>query len=537
MCVWFLAGVGVVSAQNPVPNEDALAAESLLHSAANLYHTPTATARAGRLVAISRYLAELAPNDLRTQRLLADVYQSHGKLDAASEAARRLLNAFPDDYAAGVRWLRFRLNLIQVAPERAAMLQSVVDQANLPEALRSVAATEMARVLLGEGAHDDAVKAMDRALQLDPLNHTALLRRLELADKPAPADYVRTMLALLKGNPRAYWVARELAGQLADLGLHERALAYYRQVWKIVQGPQAPLRDAPADFACEYLSALLDADQPSVAVELFSPSLDRLKDSVEFVSLMIEALRGVGRNAQAEPLIRQVERFYRRQITASKMAADAQTQEDRKKQEARAAADQAVNLAWFYLLVDRQPPQARRYAAEARQWGAQGEAVDLLSGAADLAAGHPEGQKQLTGLVEKYPLAAAFLAKFEFDRNRPEPAKAFLLKGLQSKHRDLAYRMLLALAKENQVPLPPVPGAQEAGKLVDSFDPRVLEMGVEPGKFLRIDIQPAAESVSLCDPIVVEGKLTATGNLPIPVGDWSFASGGRRVRRSPPCRW
>ncbi|MBN1943205.1 MAG: hypothetical protein JW849_07920 [Phycisphaerae bacterium] len=519
------AGASAAEAPSAADAPNALLVEGLLHSAMNLYHTPSAVARAGRLVAISEYLASIAPNDPRARRLLADVYQSRGELAQAAAAAKSLLNAAPGDFAAGRRWLRFQLETLNRAGERIEFLTSILKDGAYPKPLQSVAAVELARIHAGQGARADAVAALDQALRLDPLNQAALLSRLEFRETPSAVDRAETMLTLLKGNPRAHWVARELASLLCDLGLFEEGLAYYRHAWALWQGNR-PVSNAPASFAAEYLSALLDAGKADAAVALFAPAVERLKTSTEFSSLMIEAYTRAGQNVKADPLRKAVEEQYRKKLLSSRVAEGLEnpgiTPKAPDAQAAKMTAEVAVDLAWFYLLVEKRPAEARKSISEAVELGAKGDAVELCIGAALLASGEPKGLERLEPLAEDYPLAAAYVARYELAAGRTEKGTKILLAGLAKGRRNLACRMLVALAGKYNIEVPPMKDAQAVAAKVKEFDPRVLEMGLQPEKFIRITTTPPGEATAMCEPIHVTATLENIGPIPVSVDEWGL---------------
>ncbi len=521
-CIAFaVVRVVVVASEVPGESADKLAAGSLLHSAMNLYHTEGAVRQGGRLAAISRYLERLAPRDLRSQRLLADVDHAQGRLAAAAKAAKKLLDAAPDDYAAGIRWLRFRIVTLNLADERIRVLKEILSEPKYPKPLRAEVATECARIYLAQGDQNRAGELIAQGLELDPLNRSALFSRLELAEKPTIEQEVQTMLSLLRGNPRAWEVARELAGRLGDVGLGELALKYYRHAWALWEGNR-PIGEAPAPFAVEYLSALLDAGKADEAVRIFAPSIQRPNHDPEFLSLVIEAYRRTGEQKRFVPLLREVENQYLAQLRGRRIIEKLGKSADEKNAEKKISAEVAMNLGWFYLLVDHRPLRAKQQARKGRDYGADGEAIELLSGAAELTGGQSAGLKRLQPLVKKHSLAAAFLAEYYYSQGDKEAGKKTLLAGFGGKRSGLAYRMLTDLARKHNVAIPPAPDAEAVRKLVDALDQRVLQMGLEPEKFMSVVLKPLQATVELCAPVWVEATVTNIGEIPLSIGQWGL---------------
>lgn len=526
--VTVLLGAGLVGQAGASPAEtsaDALATASLLHTAENLYYLPEAPARAGRLVALGGFLQQLAPENPRALRFLADLYHTRGQYDRAVRAEKQLLQANPDDFGAQQRWFRFSLSQLNRAKARLGFCKSVVQSDALSAALRAEAACERARVFAGQADRDDARKAIETALQRDPLNRTALISRLEFTDEPPTDLKARTMVSLLRGNPRAWWVGVELASLAGQVGLHDQAVTLYEWAWTVRAGRRPP-SDAPADFAEGYVSALLDAGRAAQAVKLFGPAIERLGEAPEFQALMVEAYRRVGQSPRAEKLLARLEVRYRASLEALENASqpqDPRQQARRQEQTARAAVD----LAWFNLLAYDRPLKALQFIRKAQQLGAGGKAVRLVTAAADLAAGKNEGTKVLRSLLEDEPLAAYFLASYEYDSGRVTEAEQDLLAGLKLGRRDLAFRKLRDLAERHQVSVPAMPEAPTVQSFLNELMPTVLQMGTRPGTFFEVRIEPQPAQVPLGKPLWVAATLRNTAEVPLSVGEWGLLD--RRV--------
>ncbi len=498
----------------PSSQAESIAAESLLFSAERLYHWPEAPARAGRLVVTGKYLLELAPDNLQVQRLLCDLYQSQGHFAKAAEAAKKVLDAHPNDYSAGFRWLRFELQARDNASERTTLLRRLLDSPKLPLPLRANAALGLANIFQGQGAKSDALAMVNEALKLDPYNHDALLSRLALAAEASAKLRVETMLRLLRCNPRAWWVARQLAGQLCRMGLTKMGVRYYKQAWELWQG-DTPLGQAPAGFACEYLSALLDAGEYVQAIKDFAPAMERLSQVAQFQSLMVEAYRMTNQEDRAKLILRGLGQQYRSQLTANEAIGEVEGTSEKNK---LARASIAMNLGWYYLLAERKSLEALRYARKAKANGATGEAIKLLIGAAELSSGNVEGLKKLKPLIDTHALAAAFVAEHDFEKGDGQLGRRAVLAGMNASRSGLAYRILRALAKKHKVAVPPAKDAKTIQALMDAVDRRFLQLGLTPQLFINVKIQPVKSMVSVGQPMYVKAILTNKSEVPITIG-------------------
>lgn len=523
-----LAGAQDAPAMERVSRD--LAIESLLQSAQNLYHMPAAPARAGRLVALANKVAELAPDDPRALRLLSDVWQSQDKLTEAAQAARKQLQANPTDHAAGVRWIRLELAQRNRAVERSEFLKGVVDTPTLPEPLRAVAAAELATLLIGQGAQTDAKAVLDQALELDPLNYAALVNRLDLMDSPTAADRAKTLIQLLRGNPRAWWIAQELAAALGDVGLHREAVGYLMHAWRLAEGKASLAEQAPVKFAADYASALLDADMPDEVVRLFGPQLERLADDDQgqFLSLMVEAYRAAGQTQEAQQLAQRTERLYKNQLEQRELAAEIKG--ENAANEVNAAL--ASSLAWFYLLTGDQSDQALAYARKASDLGAAGEAQSLLLAASQVAAGETLALANLEGMAKDYPLAAAVLAEHYFAAGDEAAARKAMLAGFKHPRRHLAYRKLMRLANAHNYDIPPAAEAPGVRNALAGLDRSVVQMGIDPGQFIEVTLRAPQMELELGAPVEVEAVFTNASDVPVPLGAWGLLDNmvGLKVR-------
>jgi tetratricopeptide (TPR) repeat protein len=508
----------------PADEESPLAVGSLLHSAMNLYHTPNAPARAGRLVALSGMIRELTPHALEVQRFLADVDHSLGEYDRAAQAEKRRLEANPDDFGVQQRWLRFSIARLDRADARAAFCREVLQTESLSAPLRAQAAIALARVFAGQAADTDALAALGQALEFDPFNQSALISRLELTEEPQPPLEARTMVALLRGNPRAWWVGQELANLLGQVGLHDRALDFYAWAWEVWQGDR-PLSNAPADFAEGYVSALLDAGQARRAIHLFDPAVARLDNAPEFQALMVEAFRAADDTTRAQSLLRRLDVRYKSELAA--LEEEPLETDGKAKNRDRKIAGAAIKLAWFYLLARDRPLKALQYARQARQLGAEGEALEMVTAAADLAAGKEQGVAVLRKLAGAHPLAAYFLARHEYDTGRVTEARQDLLAGLSHGRGDLAYRRLRDLAATHGVEVPPHPQADAVREALDDLPPATLKMGTDPGAFFQVRLEAPEAPVRLCEALDVSATLTNTSKVSLPIDGWGLL--GRRL--------
>ena len=554
----------------PGPREpDLLAADSLRDSAsALLYSSSQAPARARRLVALAFFAQQLAPGDARIEHLLADVYEIQGKYSQAAMALETCIRASPDDYAFYLQRLRLRLLGIGTAPERAAFLQSLAAQGDLPEPMRAQASAELSRVLLGQGQRQKALEALYAALALDGSNPLALNDRLELLKEVKPADNAATLLGLLRGNPLAVEISWKLALLLDSMGLYDPALLFFDYAWE-VNNRRGTGDEVSLAFVTQYFNAMLDAGQYRRAIETFGPIVAQatapgglggptttgptgsaklrwkeIGESVDMQSLLIEAYRALGDEKNAHERVRVMELNYDVQRLTGPFSPAL-----------------ASELAWFYLVNRRNIDEALKYAHQ----GASGDDSDPVAqrilGVAELASQKPElvekALERLKRTCAKDAYAAAFLAEHDFAQaQRAPPGEAEKLKQDAAKVIEAAaalgrsgpaFRRLAAVASTNGVRLGAFEGASKVLKVLQDFQipvanpssapseaagtpagfaslPQYLQMALRPEDFIAVEMTPLRRRVAPGEAIELEATLANRGTVDVPIGNWGLVS-------------
>lgn len=521
LCVVALAACPVWGERKATMSTEgkSVATQGLLHTVENLYHLPSSSLRAGRIVAACRYLAALAPDDPHAQLVLRDVYHAQRRSPEAAAAARKVMAARKGDYFAAERWMQFQVGLLQSARGRKRFLEEIVKNEAYSPSLRSQAAIQLGSVWMGQGGDKQARAALETACTLAPWNAGALIARLAMTKTPDASTRVKTMLALIKANPRAYWVLRELASQLGELGLHAQALKLYTQSWDI-QNPGVEMRNAPPAFAKLYLSALLDAGQGEKGIALFAAAPGRVKDDTECQSLLYEAYRRAGNDALSGRIVKTLKTRYTSLLTQAKVAEGLDAAVTRgEKKPGPLSARAAMNLGWFELLIAEKPLRALRAARLAKEYGASGEGIDLLLAASELRADKTRGEAVLRDLAKAYPVAAVLLAEHDYQAGKKDAGQAAVLMGLKAGRQNVAYRKLRDLATQHGVTIPAPKQQAAVAALVKAFPWAMLDMATKPASFLRLTITPRpTTALPLGTSLLLDATLTNTGPFPIPLG-------------------
>lgn len=508
LAAWLVAFLCVATAvcgadsENSANSADALAAESLHHSAMSLVHAPIAHARAGRLVVLAGRADSLVPGTPRFKRLLAGIYETQGDLASARNALEMCLAAKPGDHRLGVGWLGLQLDTMEDAEGRAEFLSNLAKQVDRSSPLRAEAAAMLGQILLGRGRRSAALDMFDRALELDPHHPGALERRLALGDSPDVVQRVSVLTALLGGNPTAADAAWKLAALLGSQGMYDEALEYFHHVRALVADDGE--NPSEVDFLVQYANALLDAGRYRQAVETLTPLVRRFGDNADLRSLIAEAYRATNEPNQAEMQILALEKTYDRRRTSSVVSEEL-----------------SLELAWFYLSARSQPKMAMLYARKAQRTGEADPVARRIIAAVKLATGQVEaGEKELRTLLGEDIYAAVFLGRHYWATGRPDAAKEAILAGAKLGRSGPAFRLLAATATQQNVTIPDIDNVLEVRAVLGKFDKTLLEMARTSGKFLSVVIRPTSETPAVAQPITLEATLTNTSDLPVPLGEW-----------------
>jgi tetratricopeptide (TPR) repeat protein len=484
---------------------DQLAADSLRHSAMSMIHARWGTrGRAGRLVALAAFAHKLAPADLRTAWVLSGIYDSRRDSSAAEDMMLVRLRADPSDFTLGMDYVRVGLAARARPDDRQAFLKTIMDNPTWPDALRAQAAVEQGQALMSERNTFEALQLFNRALELDPLNGEALQGSLMARQTPlAPEDSIGAMSAMLQGSPRATGLLRNLASTLAVLGLHKEAAPLFDAIWAdavaSAEGGYPPL-----DVAGQYLNSLLDSGRAQRAVEIFQPIMDHYSQDRAMAFMEVEAYRSAGQDAQAEQAVQRI-------VHAIQPATGGHL-----------SVSDAAELAWTYTIYLPRPDQALTYARQAAAADPNSPVLQRLLGAAELLSGEKDlvesGRARLEKIRAQDPAAPALLAEYYAAAGNEASASAAIADAVASGYSGWAYRRVRDLAAARHLTVPPHAGAEAARQIFQQFDPRILDMGNRPEKYLSVTLRGPSDPWRVGEGLEIEAVLTNTGELPVPLG-------------------
>lgn len=504
MGAFLLPGMGADQAAPAAA--DRLAAQSLAHQAISLGHLRTASAdRTGRMQAILEMARCLDPSDCLINRQLAELDQALAKPHLATQAAHDYLQGCTQDYSFSLNALTLGLSLRDVASAREEFLTTFAADNKYLAETRAAALAMLAEISLRQGDDAAARQAVASALQLDKHNLQALALRLRQTSRPTTRRSEQSLLEGLQGQPRNLDLLWDLAQMLQDAGLSQQALSVYQDILHLRAGKYPGLPLAPA-LLIDYANVQLDLDQPAELAKQLPALMEAYRGNVPLLALLQEAHETLGQEDQAAQDVQNIARAYAQAASQPSTAVD------------------AMEMAWFELHFRDNPAKALELARqEMGRLSAQPQPTTepfalRVAGAAELAAGDAQkGRAYLSGLIGRDAYAAAILARYEFEHQNAQAAKAVVQSCHPAVHGGPGWRNLRKLAGEMAVQLPPLDYAAALDQEFQASGPQVIELGLHPEKFLRLSATAPAQA-ALGEPIQFQVELTNISDRPVPLG-------------------
>jgi tetratricopeptide (TPR) repeat protein len=231
--------------------------------------------------ALYRAAIRLNPSEPRFLRAYADLLLEMNDIPGALDALKQYRDLDRDDQTAQVQYIDLYLasDQMESLSDRLHYLRYLLQVQGIPDPVKSVIALRAANLYMERGQNDEAMKLLDSARHLNPLNLDALRIRYVLTQaKAVPLDRVTQLLAILQANPADPVVASRLAEQLAQLGLVEPSVLWYG-VANTLYNKTAAKAD-PA-FILGASSQLLLAKKPDEAEALAVKYTDALPEDAD----------------------------------------------------------------------------------------------------------------------------------------------------------------------------------------------------------------------------------------------------------------
>jgi hypothetical protein len=492
----------------------------------------------------------LNPGEPRYPRLLMDALVRTGDEKAMLEAviAYRRLPGRADDRVAQIEYIDLIVNQMQSVDEKLAYLEGLLTKDAVPAEVRSVAAVRAA------GLHDEkrepaaAARLMDTALQLNPLNLSALRSKASRAGEGmGAAERLRLTLEMLRSNPAQSELSLFVARTLAEAGLFEESLEWYSaaNTAERLRGralPSGAFIEAMAQLylagrdqqARENLDEVLKLDPehyPAIILRLLVERRSEKKDDEE--RLRVQA-RNTLLNRLA--LVRSklgVAGATTRPVNEGRTPPpDLRGDDDllnRANAETRAAYLESVgDLAWFEVFFNRSPGEAEALLpllnaaagaddAEATAFRSRLEGwIFLLQ---DKAA---EARVKLTAVADRDAMAQLGLVRLTLSQD-PSPqgrekARAAGAELLAKHAGGVQAAILLDGLRDLELKAAPGPQAAALKAELGRFPKEWLSIIERPRAFYSMRVDPVKVLHAFGEPLMVRVVITNHSNLEITIG-------------------
>ncbi|MBI4581405.1 MAG: HEAT repeat domain-containing protein [Planctomycetes bacterium] len=429
--------------------------------------------------------------------------------DAARQALGRYVELQPDDIAAHLDWLAQEIERLQTAEQRAQFCAERLRRPDLPGKVASDLRRRLAEFFFNRGQRDRAIEQAKFAIDAYDFNFTAreLLEAMESSPSTLPAEEAGSVAPTVGRTLR---LSDLLLGLTACPDDPERARAAAEQLL-LVNLPE------PADRLYAHATALLRMSDP-------------LGDLAPVMTDRVAALRALGREAQADELIKQADEQWCRLLADAQGAFGPQL---------------SAEMAWFYTGYQPQPDQAERLARVALAERPDSIVARRALGSALRQLGHlDEAKAELAPIADKDVVAAAEYAQALAAGGAQDLARQTLNRAT-TRPADPNGRMFLARSMRGLGVAPPAsrPALTDDAQAVSRFPWPVLDYPFRPDKYMSLTLQVPQREMPPGEPWLLTARLRNVGSFPVTLGPglmvvpdllMSVATSGDRARTTGP---
>lgn len=234
------------------------------------------------------------PKDLQITRMHLEIAQQLGLKEAAIEDLTSIRDLAPNDHNTQLQIVSTHLSNIESVEKKITYLQGIIPNAKVPAEVRSILATINASLLEENGRKDEALKMLDEAIKLNPLNATALE---VIYDRRAPKATEKQRFSILisrvRANPTTPIVLQMVGRMLADAGMVTESTTWFKAAMDNATAAKNGLTlDMMTDLAC----SLILSDRSPQAQEILNNILTLAPS--EYTTLI---LRNIVEKDQGKP--------------------------------------------------------------------------------------------------------------------------------------------------------------------------------------------------------------------------------------------
>lgn len=502
--------------------------------------------------ALAAAAGRLDPTDPAYPRTLADLRLQEGDAAGAIAALQELRRLQPDNQVAGIQTIDLQSQTYETAQKRQAYLEAVTGAEGLPKPVRSFAAALLSKVLFDRSLDDSSEKALDKAIELNPVNPTALQMKYErLTARKAPrAEVVDALLNLLRSNPMQPEVMAALADRLASAGLPELSAEWYER--SFAAGKALGIAASPDDVVL-WSSQLLSIGQARTAATALPAIFEKYPDNLDarymrllavrsagdqptydserdaLRALLVERINGLSASANGRPPAPAGAALADVSADANKLAA--RLKDPRVAPTARQLADAysaaLIDLCWTDAYFAEKPAPPAALDALGALVGEQNQAVARLRGWSYKADGRTgEARVKLAAVADRDPLAK--MGMLQLDAKDAKDVKDVKKAATELVNRDrtgLLGAMLFSGLKDVGATVELDDASRALSADVKKF-PKVLTDAVDRPDSARdlyaINVDRDSVAHAYGEPFYVTVTLRNTMNEPITIGQGSF---------------
>jgi tetratricopeptide (TPR) repeat protein len=504
--------------------------------------------------ALYRAAAKLNKDEPRFARALADVLMEMNDVPGATAALKAYLAIVPSDQSAQVQYIDLCLasDQMQSLEQRLNYLRHLLQVQGIPDPVKSEIALRAAQYRMEKGQRDEAMKLLDTARQLNPLNLKALrIRYVMTQENAVPLDRVTQLLGILSANPAEPIVCSRLAEQLAQLGLVDMSMTWYGQANVLYSATGARADPAFVLGASSELLIAKKAEPAAMLADRYNAAVPEDADGW-FVTLSIIKfqLAQYAEDAQAKAKNDTVLRMAANAITnrilrIHTLAGDTSaTTRPIDSPDLTALPDLPTDsgrfrnpqlrqlvgpylaslsdLAWLDLYYKGDPASAKPLINDLQDLAPAGDpTVKRLRAWAQYLGGDPKGAlRDLRTLQAQDPLAGLGVVLIELKDDNTKPRAMVQAQKLLNDHPSgVIGAVLWAEFSRLGLKIEPSESASAVATLVTSVPDSFMQLVQDPRNFYDVQVTPLKPTYEYGEPILVRVTLQNVSGVDLAIGD------------------
>jgi hypothetical protein len=504
------------------------------------YLTPAHYRLAGALL---EGAVKLQPNEPRYSRLWADAMLQIRNKELALKALGAYIAVEPDDRQAMIQLADLHAGSYETIDKRLEYLRDWVDDARLPEEVRSHIAFLASQAYLERSQLPQSKKMLDQAQKLNPLSMEVLrVRYSQLEADGTPYERITTLLEILKSNPAQIPYVYRLGEELSAAGLPQPAMQFLALGFGLANRQGMSVGREPA---MAYATDLLLMNQPAAAKQLIDQLTAGSPDDFQLLALRLLAERAGDLKEPADKTLGQLQNVLLNRLqlirqtmgnkTATTRPIDSPApsdlgsfEEDIKQLKEHKSADGEkirgaytqvlVEMAWVETYFRKAPADAKPIIDAIKQLVPDNDAsIARLEGWGFLMRDQADQARvKLSAVKDQDVLAELGLVKLM----DPAAAKAEGEKLLARHPAGLTALLILDALRAQKVGL--VPDPQAVAPLVEAitkFPAAWFGILEQPQNFYSLKLEPVVPiSHNFGEPILVRVTLHNMGEYPLTLG-------------------